>query len=125
MIVLFGAILVVVSGLLYNLGWYLGRDRGADEGRVEGYYNGRKTEREDWQQFLAYKTDHAEFYLDADGNEVPMPVRAWDEALEDGWEPAGPSMTVPTENMIVTFAMVKRPLRRLILAGFETVQEVQ
>jgi hypothetical protein len=59
------------------------------------------------------------------GNEVPVPVRAWDEALEDGWEPAGPSMTVQTTDVIVTFAMVKRPLSRLNLVGFETVREVQ
>ncbi len=51
------------------------------------------------------------------GNEGPQPIEAWQEALEDGWEPAGPSMQVATPDMIVCFAMVRRPINRLTLFG--------
>lgn len=58
------------------------------------------------------------------GQEVPQPVRAWQEALEDGWEPAGPSMSVPTESLIVVFAMVKRPVNRLAVFGVDGGRDV-
>lgn len=58
-------------------------------------------------------------------DEVPQPVSEWFEALEDGWKPSGPSMTVQTQELIVVFAMVQRPVSRIIVPDLKLIRELQ
>jgi len=51
-------------------------------------------------------------------HQVPQPLMEWEQALAEGWEPAGPSAQVNMPEMLLVWAMVKRPVARLNLEPF-------
>lgn len=56
----------------------------------------------------------------AQGDPTPQKTDIFEEAEAQGWEPAGPSVPVPTPDVVLIFLLMKRPKLQLgLLQGFE------
>lgn len=49
----------------------------------------------------------------AKGHRVPQKTEEYEEMEQAGWEPAGPSSTIPLEEIVLIFILMKRPVLNL------------
>lgn len=50
------------------------------------------------------------------GHRVPQKTEEYVALQEQGWEPAGPSTSIQTPEMLIVFVLMKRPRPRLNLS---------
>ena len=49
----------------------------------------------------------------AKGHRIPLKTEEYEQHEQAGWEPAGPSSTFPTPDMMIIFVLMKRPVLNL------------